>query len=167
MITELIHLIENNPGNTLAVLGVLLTAVSLLITLIIHRESNDNNFYDRLENDSLYQINESYKNIDRILTQALFMESELTLFDLEDIKTQAQSNDMGKILIQLAPYFAEYCSHLDKYSNNILPQKKVCFTFQEHSKKARALLSIFQENDYDDVSLLIAIHHLKSAKIIN
>lgn len=159
--------VRDNPEITIGLAGLLFAALGIMLTVNTVSRNRINRFYDKLEADSLCQINENLKNIERILRKTIKGNDNLTLYDIldrtessEDIYTSSRSFE------SLSPYFAEYCANLDKYNSNIIPRKKICFNFQEHGKKARAILSMFQKYDYEDISLGFAKLHLKSAGII-
>ena len=168
--TDILHCISSfvrdNPEITIGLVGLLLAALGIIITLNALSRNRTNRFYDKLEKDSLYQIDESLKSIERILRKAIQGDDSLTLYDILDQSALPEDIRSCKVFESLSPYFAEYCGNLDKYNSNIMPRKKICFTFQEHGKKARAIHELFKKCNYTDISLGFAELHLKSADII-
>ena len=169
--TNILHcvssFVRDNPESTIGLIGLLLTALGVIIPLNIASRNRVNRFHDNLEKGSLYQIDENFKNIERVLGKTIQGDDSLTLNDILDHSTPPEDiNGSCKVFESLSPYFAEYCANLEKYNSNIMPRKQICFTFQEHSNKARAILDMFKKCNYTDVSLGLAELHLKSADII-
>ena len=161
--------VKENPELVIALIGLMLAAISVGVAKRSHRISQENRFYDDLEKTSIYQIDENLKDIERIFNKKI--NDEIHSFQLQDIldgtiKADPSLNIHEQLAI-LSPYFANYCANLDKYFSNIMPRKKVCFNFQEYGNKARRILSLFKECNYRDVSLDFSKLHLQSTKIIN
>jgi len=168
MVHSLIEFVTNNPELVVSLLVLLVTTLGIVVTTRAIKINRDNRFYDKFEADSLFQIEQNLKDIERILKSPIHCDTSLTLYDILDHNDMPESISMiNSSIVRLSPYFAEYCSNLDKYNANVLSRKKICFTFQEHSKKARAILTMFEKCKYEDISLSFAKIHLISAGIIN
>lgn len=169
MLDFFVIFVRENPELVIALMGLMLAAISIGIAKRSHRISQENKFYDDLEKTSIFQIDENLKDIERILNKEINSESHsFKLQDILDGTVKAEpSVNIHEQLATLSPYFANYCANLDKYSSNIMPRKQICFNFQEYGNKARRILSLFKEYNYQDISLGFAKLHLQSTKIIN
>jgi len=165
-----IEFIQENPKLILAMLALLVSTLGVSIALKVRKTNAENRFYDKLEADSLYQINQNVRDIERILDAPIYAEDNLndkiTLNAILDEPRDITSiPGIDSALGRLSRYYAEYCANLDKYNSNIMPRKKVCMVYQEHGKRARRLLELFENNNYEDISLSFAKLHLSQAEI--
>ena len=165
----LLEFVRQYPMLVLGILALLVSTLGVSTALIVRRVNADNRFYDKLEADSLSQINQNVKDIERILSAPFKLENgtdDLSLNDILDSrKLDYRDANVNSKLSMLSPYFAEYCANLDKYNSNIIPRKQVCMVYQEHGKRARRILELFERNQYGDISFEFAKLHLKQANI--
>jgi hypothetical protein len=162
--------IQANPRLILAMLALLISTLGVGITLKVRKTNAENRFYDKLEADSLYQIDQNVKDIERILNDPIYDGDNLNKnTTLNAILDEAHNMDavsgIDAALGKLSCYFAEYCANLDKYNSNIMPRKMVCMVYQEHGRRARRLLELFEKSKYKDISLEFAKLHLSQADI--
>ena len=166
MFDFIVSFVRENPELIVGLLALLISVLGYGLA----RVAQTKKFYEGLEKDSLYQLSENLKDIDRILLKPLGTEGNITLQDILDEGTIDEGTQLvTRQLEVLSPYFAGYCANLDKYSDNILSRKKFCFNFQEHSNKARRIYDLFKRFkrfEHKDISLSFAELHLKSADIL-
>ena len=163
MFDFIVTFVRDNPELIIGLLALLVSVLSYGLTKMTQTKS----FYEGLEKDSLFQLGENLKDIDRILTKPFDVNGGMALQDiLDEGKVSVNSQLITQQLEILSPYFAGYCANLDKYSDNIIPRKTFCFNSQEHGNKARKIYTLFNRFDYKDISLGFAELHLKSAGIL-
>ena len=156
--------VSQNPTVAIGLVGVFIALNSLMIA----RWQRDRAFYESLEKTSTFQISENLKNIDRVLNQKIGISPSYSLQDILDgTITPAINQEIEKQLSIFAHYFSEFSANLEKYSENIMRRKKVCFNFQEYGKKARKYIRLFKHYEYKDIGIEFSIGHLKSAGILS
>jgi len=164
-----IEFIQTNPKLILSMFALLVSTFGVSIALKVKKNNTDNCFYDKLEADSLYQIDQNVKDIERVLNAPIEIanNSDKTTLNiiLDEGENARVTSGIDSELGKLSRYFVEYCANLDKYNSNIMPRKKICFVYQEHGKRARRLVKLFEINKYDDISLGFAKLHLSQAEI--
>jgi len=161
----IIEFVGENPKLITAILALMVSTLGVSLTLSIRRK----NFYEKLEADSLNQIEQNHKDIDRILNKTVVVGAgeSVSLQDIVDgIARDIDFSHFGHQLQSLARYFSEYCANLDKYNSNIMLRKKVCMRFQEHGRYARRLLALFEKAGYSDIGIDFSIDHLCTAGIV-
>lgn len=143
-------------------------AASLAVT--VRKINETNRFYDKLEADSVYQISENIRNIDRILAGTTAEKSQdrskITLRDAMDEYPNIPVLVVGEAeLEKLSKYFADMCANLDKYNDNIIRRKGFCMRYQEYGNYARKILGLFEKTGFNNISLEFAKLHLKQAGV--
>ena len=155
--------VSQNPSVAIGLVGLFIALNSLMIA----RWQRDRAFYENLEKNSAFQISENLKDIDRVLNQKIGSDKSYSLQDILDGTIRPDLNpEIKKQLSILARYFSEFAANLDKYSDNIMRRKKVCFNFQEYGKKARKYYRLFKYYKYKDIGIEYSIIRLKSAEIL-
>ena len=161
----IIEFVGENPKLITAILALMVSTLGVSLTLSIRR----NNFYEKVEADSLNQIEQNHKDIDRVLNKTVVVGAGKTV-SLQDVVDGITRNidfrHFDHQLQSLARYFSEYCANLDKYSSNIMFRKKVCMRFQEHGRYARRLKTLFEKAGYSDIGFEFSKLHLRQAGII-
>ena len=155
----------DNPKLIAAILALMVSTYGVSLTLSIRRK----NFYEKLEADSLSQIEQNHKDIERILNKTVVVSAgeTVSLQDIVDgIARDIDFSHFGHQLQSLARYFSEYCANLDKYNSNIMLRKKVCMRFQEHGRYARRLQTLFEKAGYSDIGVEFSKLHLRQAGIV-
>lgn len=156
--------VSQNPTVAIGLVGVFIALNSLMIA----RWQRDRAFYENLEKSSAFQISENLRDIERVLNHKINTNPSFSLQDILDgTITPAINQEIEKQLSILARYFSEFSANLDKYSENIMRRKKVCFNFQEYGKKARKYFKLFEYYKYKDIGIEFSILHLKSAGILS
>ncbi|WP_444912285.1 hypothetical protein [Microbulbifer sp. PAAF003] len=166
----LFEFISSNSTLLVTCLGILAALFTISIMRKIHQKNLRDRSYDELKSSSLYQIEENLKDIQRVFDKPIKCENgdglERTLSQLLIDPTSPRNEEAIKeTLSKLSPLFAEFCSNLDKYHDNIMSSKDYCPIFQEHGRKAIKYLRLFEQSNYDDIPLRFAKLHLESADI--
>lgn len=155
--------VSQNPTVAIGFVAVFVSLNSLMIA----RWQKNRAYYENIEKHSNFQIAENLKDIERVLNQSIGTDVQYSLQSILDGSSQPLPNqEIEKQLSILARYFSEFCANLDKYSDNIMKRKKVCFNFQEYGNKARKYYRLFKKYNYRDIGIEFSIIHLKSAGII-
>lgn len=170
MVDFLVDFIRLNPKLVLAAVGVLVALLGLSVAKTSLKTNRENRHYDKLEADSLYQIEENLKEIQKVLEEPIEggdghgLESSLNKLLTSPIEINNKEG-LNKALSKLSQPFARFCANLEKYHDNIMPRKGICMIFQEYENKARSYLRLFEHSNYDDVALGFAKLHLQQADI--
>ena len=172
LLNFILEFIQSDPKLVLMIFALLVSTFVASLTVVIKKINANNRFLDKLEADSLYQINENLKNIERIIAgtkvRPLGKNEEISLHDAIDAypnipEMRADEQDLDK----LSRYFADFCGNLDKYNDNIIQRKGFCMRFQEYGNIARRILTVFQKCRYENISLGFAKLHLERSNIIS
>jgi hypothetical protein len=163
----LIEFIGQKPELILTILALLIGTLGVSTAIFAKQISIKNRLNDKLEADSAYQLNQNRKDIERILSEPLGhlkkSEEKISLHEFMDGKTKITNIKVNNgNLEKLSKYFSEYCGNLNKYFENIIPTKKVCFVFQEHCSRAKQIEKMFDNANYSDIPLEFAKLHLKN-----
>ena len=170
MVDFFVKFIQSNPELVLASVTSLLALWGVSFARRSFTTYRENRFYDNLEADSLYQIEENLKEIQKVLEEPIEGGDgnglATTLYKLMGHSGNIQNKEgLNKALAGLSPPFAKFCANLDKYNSNIMKRKEVCMKFQEYGNKARAYFTLFERAGYDDIPLSFAKLHLNQANI--
>ena len=168
MIEFILEFVRGNPMLVVGLLALSVGTLSASIALSVRKANAENRFYDKLESDSLNQIDKNYKDIERILSNKVEIGpgKNSTLLDIMDgVEKDHDFKKFRQVLQGLARYFSEYCANLDKYNSNIMHRKQVCMVFQEHGRRARRILKLFEVAGYSDIGIEFSKIHLQQAGI--
>lgn len=156
--------VSQNPTVAIGLVGIFIALNSLMIA----RWQKHRTFYENLEKSSTFQISENLKDIDRVLNQKIGTDASYSLQDILDgMTTPTINQEIENQLSILARYFSEFSANLEKYADNIMKRKRICFNFQEYGKKARKYIKLFKHYKYKDIGIEFSIGHLKSAGILS
>ena len=171
MLEFILEFIRNDPKLVLMIFALLISTFAASLTVAVKKINETNRFYDKLEADSVYQIGENIKNIERILAGVEGEKSsdgrKLTLRDaLDDYPNIPALIVNASELEKLSKPFADMCANLDKYNDNVIQRKGFCMKFQEYGNYARRILSLFEKTGFNNISLGFAQLHLKQARVV-
>lgn len=165
----ILEFVRENPMLVVGLLALSVGTLSASVAIRVRKVNAENRFYDKLESDSLNQIEKNYKDIERILGNKVEMGAgkNSTLLDIMDgVEKDRDFKKFEQSLQSLARYFSEYCANLDKYNSNIMHRKQVCMIFQEHGRRARRIFKLFEVAGYSDIGIEFSKIHLQQAGII-
>jgi len=158
LLNFILEFIRNDPKLVLMIFALLVTTFSASLAVAIKKINANNRGLDKLEADSLYQISENLKNIERILsatkvrvvgkTENISLREVMDAYpDIPDMAAAEQDLD------RLSRHFSDFCGNINKYSDNIIQRKGFCMRFQEFGNIARRILAIFKKCGYENISL--------------
>ena len=169
MIEFILEFVRQNPMLVVGLLALYVGTHSASVAIRVRKANTENRFYDKLESDSLNQIEKNYKDIERVLGNKVDMGQgkNSTLLDILDgLENDPDLKKFAQTLQILARYFSEYCANLDKYNSNVMHHKQACMVFQEHGRRARRILKLFEVAGYSDIGIEFSRIHLQQAGII-
>jgi len=167
----ILEFIRSDPKLVLMIFALLISTFAASLALTVKKINETNRFYDKLEADSVYQISENIKNIERILTgttgEKSSDNSRVTLRDaMDDYPNIPALIVSADELEKLSKHFADMCANLDKYNDNVINRKGFCMKLQEYRNYARRILSLFEKTGFNNISLGFAQLHLKRAGVV-
>lgn len=171
MLAFILEFIRSDPKLVLMIFALLISTFAAGLAVAVKKINETNRFYDKLESDSVYQIGENIKNIERILSgttgEKSSDRSKITLRDAIDDYPNISALIVSRAeLEKLSKHFADMCANLDKYNDNVIKRKGFCMKFQEYGNYARRILSLFEKSGFNNISLGFARLHLKQAGVV-
>lgn len=171
MLEFILDFIRSDPKLVLMIFALLISTFAASLAVTVKKINETNRFYDKLETDSIYQISENIKNIERILARTTGEKSsdrtEIKLRDALDEYPNIPALTANKTELEnLSKHFADMCANLDKYNENIIKRKGFCMKFQEYGNYARRVMSLFEKSGFNNICLEFAQLHLQQAGVI-
>ena len=171
MLEFILEFIRSDPKLVLIIFALLVSTFTASLAVTVRKINEINRFYDKLEADSVYQIGENIKNIERILAgttgEKLSDRSKIALRDvMDDYPNIPVIIVSGNELEKLSKHFADMCANLDKYNDNVVKRKGFCIKFQEYGNYARRVMSLFEKTGFNNINLGFAQLHLKQAGVV-
>ena len=167
----ILEFIRNDPKIVLMIFALLVTTFGVSLAVTVRKINASNRFLNKLEADSLYQIDENLGNVERLLAKVTATKvgsnNKIILRDAIDEYPSIPDLNVNEVeLEKLSKHFADLCANLDKYNDNVMARKGFCMRYQELGNFARRMLSLFEKSKFSNISLEFGKLHLKQAGII-
>lgn len=136
--------VSDNPTFALGVVAVFIA----LNSLVLARRQRDRVRFENLEKESVFQISENLKDIERILSQNIGVGADYSLQNILDGKIKPQKTpELERQLSVLARYFSEFPAILTSTTLISIQGKNLVLTFRSMGIKLESTIACLNTMD--------------------